>query len=242
MRLLRWLPPLNDNMIIISHFKGIDISYDTLGRRTRQAYSNGAVSGYRFDAAGRLTALEHGVLAASSFAAFAYLYDDAGNTVSVADASGARTNEYDALDRLVAASHPSLAAENCRYDAAGRLLAAEGATYLYGKKRNPIRKNSAAGTTTYTWDISNQLVRIDLPAAVSRLTSTTRPAGASKRTSTARSPFTSTILPRYCSNSMQAVQCRRATRMGALWTNRSLWSAAGRATSITWMADRTWSS
>ncbi|MBM3747567.1 MAG: hypothetical protein FJW34_17415, partial [Acidobacteria bacterium] len=155
--------------------------YDALGRRTRLSYSNGAVADSQYDAAGRLTSLLHGVPdAPAPLATFAYAYDATGNTVAVSDAAGAHAYQYDALDRLVAATHPSLAAESYRYDAAGnrletasegnytydaagRLLSAGGVTYAYDKNGNLTQKTTASGVTAYTWNGASQLVRIDLP-------------------------------------------------------------------------------
>jgi len=158
--------------------------YDALGRRTRLAYSNGAAADAQYDAVGHLTSLLHGVVGAPApLAAFAYAYDATGNTVAVSDAAGAHAYQYDALDRLVAAAHPSQAAESYRYDgagnrletaseggytydAAGRLLSAGGVTYAYDKSGNLIRKRAPGGVTAYTWNSAGQLARIDLPDGV----------------------------------------------------------------------------
>ena len=42
-------------------------------------------------------------------------------------------------------------------------MAGEGAAYLYDHNGSLIRRTTASGTTAYTWDIANQLVRIVLP-------------------------------------------------------------------------------
>lgn len=148
--------------------------YDALGRNTRVTFSNGVASEREYDEGGRLSSLTHGRMAR-----FAYRYDAADNAAAVTDNSGARSYEYDRADRLVTGTHPVLGVESFRYDGAGnrlaaargteyaydavgRLLAAEGGTYQYDKNGNVVERSTPEGTTKYTWDGANQLVRIDL--------------------------------------------------------------------------------
>jgi RHS repeat-associated protein len=112
--------------------------------------------------------------------AFTYAYDAGGNRTAVTDRSGSHAYQYDELNRLTGAKHENAPAESYaydaagnressatdpayRYDAAGRLVAAEGAIFAYDKNGNLTSKTTAGGKATYTWDIENRLVRVDLP-------------------------------------------------------------------------------
>lgn len=153
--------------------------YDALGRRTSLSYSNNTAANYQYDAVSRLTSLVHGSTGSTApFATYAYIYDKIGNPRSVTDISGTHTYQYDELDRLVAAAHPSVPAESYRYDgagnrlrsatdsgyaydAAGRLISAEGFTYRYDSSGNLLQKSAASGVTTYAYDAENRLVSIN---------------------------------------------------------------------------------
>lgn len=153
--------------------------YDAAGRLKSVKYSNDTTSSIQYDAAGRLTSLLHATGSQQTLAAFAYDYDATGNVMSITDSSGVHSYQYDALDHMTAASHPSLPAETYSYDpagnrtasavsaysydATGRLSSAEGSTFQYDSNGNVIRKTAANGTATYTWDAAGQLIRIGLP-------------------------------------------------------------------------------
>lgn len=156
-------------------------TYDAVGRPASLTYSNGVAASYRYDALGQLVSLVQRISGAPQpLASFAYTYDGAGRLVAREDPSGRHGYRYDELDRLAAATHSALPSENYRYDAAGnrlasstgavyaydaagRLVSAEGATFQYDNNGNLVRRTDSSGTTAYTWDADNQLVRIDLP-------------------------------------------------------------------------------
>jgi RHS repeat-associated protein len=145
------------------------MGYDALGRATAVNSST-----LKYDGLGRVVEVAH------PSGTLAYAYDAGGNRTTITDDEGKHTYRYDDLNRLTGAQHEAAAAETYsydaagnrtgsaadagyRYDAAGRLAAAEGATLEYDKNGNLARKTTAGGTTRYTWNAENQLARVDLP-------------------------------------------------------------------------------
>jgi len=119
-------------------------------------------------------------------APLSYTYDALGNRTSLTDRLGLHTYAYDALNRLTSADHPlasGLPDEAFTYDplgnrltshlsathlhnAANRLLEDDSFTYTYvanGNLTSKTTKALPAQTTTYTYDVENQLVQVDLP-------------------------------------------------------------------------------
>jgi RHS repeat-associated protein len=176
----------------------VSIAYDALNRPSSVADSNGAGANYQFDAAGRLTGISFGgsanatarenasnirrnVLSGSGAPLqFMYTYDHNGNPVSVTDATGASSYQFDALNRLTSAARPASNGESYAYDGAGnrlasasdgnytydklgRLISAEGASYTYDRNGNILTRTAGNSTTTYTYDFENQLIGIKFP-------------------------------------------------------------------------------
>ncbi len=96
------------------------------------------------------------------------------------DLTGTRVYQYDLVNRLTSATHPTLAAESYAYDAAGnrlasatdsnyaydpagRLTAGEGASYTYDNNGNLITGADSKGATAYSYDFENRLVDITFP-------------------------------------------------------------------------------
>jgi len=158
------------------------LEYDALDRVTR--LSGGPVSTFSYDAASQLTSLTTTLLG-TPLEAFAYTYDPLGNRTSLTDRLGLHQYGYDALSRLTSADHPlasGLPDELFTYDpvgnrrtshlsaahlhnAANRLLEDDAFTYTYDANGNRTSKTAKAtgAVTTYTYDVENQLIRIELP-------------------------------------------------------------------------------
>ena len=128
-----------------------------------------------YDAAGRLTALNH-VPAGSSPINYTWAYDAAGRVVGMTSPDDNLTNVvYDATDQLTNVDHTGQTNEDYAYDAAGNRINtgyATGAgncllsdgiyTYLYDKEGNRVRRTTIAtgAVTEYGWDYRNRLVSV----------------------------------------------------------------------------------
>jgi YD repeat-containing protein len=103
-------------------------SYDAPNRRVGMTYSNSSSATYQYDAASRLTKLAY----SGTLPQLTYTYDKNGNPTAIADSAATHSYQYDELDRLTVATHPSAAAESYRYDGAGnRLASAADSGYAY---------------------------------------------------------------------------------------------------------------
>ena len=163
----------------------VQYTYDPLSRLT-QLRTDIMRTEATYDAASQLLDLRHTNVSAGTTPAFAtYAYDPLGNRTSLTDPLGLHTFTYDALNRLTGADHPvgsSLPEETFtydpvgnrltshrsaahRYDGANRLLEDDQVTYAYDANGNLTTKTdkATAATTTYTYDVENQLIQIDLP-------------------------------------------------------------------------------
>lgn len=92
---------------------------DAAGRLTQKRYPNDVTGVYGYDAKGRLSSLVYKKKSGAVLDQFAYTYDANDNRLSAADNRGARTYEYDKLDRLVRAVEPTGLAQAFAYDAVG---------------------------------------------------------------------------------------------------------------------------
>ena len=112
-------------------------------------------------------------------------YDRIGTRTSLTDRLGLHQVGYDALNRLTSVDHPlasglvdeaftydpvgnrtsSHLSALHRYEAANRLLEDDQFLYTYDENGNLIQKREKAtgATTTYTYNVENQLIQIDLP-------------------------------------------------------------------------------
>ncbi len=180
-------------------------SFDALNRLAARADSNGLAGAYQYDASGRLTSVSYAgansaaqsssrrrraaqamqqSLATQALAQFNYAYDSNGNPTAITDVTGTNSYQFDTLNRLTAAAHPSLPVESYSYDGAGnrlasatsssyaydtdgRLTQAEGESYAYDNNGNQITRTDANGVTTYTYDFENRLTSITLPDGTS---------------------------------------------------------------------------
>lgn len=159
-------------------------SYDALGRRTGIVDEDGHATQFALDALGRLVGV-------SGYAGdIAYAHDEAGNVVSETDALGHITRyRYDALNRLVEKRYPGGGSEHYAFDVAGNLAASTDGngkvtSFTYDAMDRVVRRDqpdgtvdtftyaadgqrqsavSAAGTTTYSYDMRGLLTTITLP-------------------------------------------------------------------------------
>ncbi|MCP4166316.1 MAG: hypothetical protein GY759_10535 [Chloroflexi bacterium] len=158
-------------------------SYDAVSRliSTDPASGNTGVStNFTYDANNRLTRMvNQSPTASATFNDFRYSYDKIGNVLSAQDSSGTTTYGYNAIYQLASVSGPGLS-ESYGYDAAGNRTSKNSVTYTYNAANqlnsssdgwtfnydangNLRTKSQAGQTTTYSWDSSDRLAKIDFP-------------------------------------------------------------------------------
>ncbi len=171
-RLIKLVTPAGDT---------INLSNDLAGRLTQIAFPNSVISDLNYDVNGRLENLTHKDGGGADLAGFGYTYNEVGNILSIAEQITTRQFSYDALQRLISGGttdspetysydvlgnrDTSHLSSNHKYDSANRLLEDDDFTYDYDDNGNLSTKNAknGDGTTTYTWDVQNQLIQIDFP-------------------------------------------------------------------------------
>lgn len=89
--------------------------YGANRKRSRAVYAGGMTAEYDYDEAGRPSRIAYGTTVV-----YTAEYDAAGNRKTLSGPEGTHRFEFDALNRVTAAMHPTLAAESFSYDAAGR--------------------------------------------------------------------------------------------------------------------------
>jgi RHS repeat-associated protein len=119
----------------------VSLTYDDANRRTTLTYPNGIVATSWYDSANRLTSLNY-ALGGATLGDLTYTYDAAGNRTSVGG-SWARTGIPQAVPPAT-------------FDAANRITTRGGTTFSYDLNGN-LTSN---GTTTYTWNVRNQLAAV----------------------------------------------------------------------------------
>jgi RHS repeat-associated protein len=160
--------------------KVFTFSYDALSRRSQLNFPNNTAATYTYDMADRLTSLIH--RRADPIASFQYMYDRVGNRTIRTDLDGANGYDYDALNRLVHATHPqdfnpeemfvydpvgnrlaSHLSTAYEYNAANRLGQDDSFVYQYDSNGNLTSKQERAtgAITRFTFDSENQITRID---------------------------------------------------------------------------------
>lgn len=133
-------------------------AHDGAGRLIRKTLANGIRQHYTWDAASRLTRIEYLKDDDSLIERIDYAYDANGRRIAKTRLDGSSvpetpfTAEYDAADRL---TRITLTASNETYDLA------------HDAHGNLTRKTRSDGTetTTYTWDASHRLIRLDRTGA-----------------------------------------------------------------------------
>jgi RHS repeat-associated protein len=169
-------------------------SYDSADRLSREDKGNGTFTVYSYDLAGRVASITHRAPDNSLNAAFAYTYDAVGRRISATTPDGAWTYSYDLTDQLtravfvstnVGVPNQDLAYE---YDALGNRVrtvingvttnytanslnqttAAGSTTFAYDLDGNLIQEAGPSGVKTYTYDLHNRLTRVQTPQGVSQ--------------------------------------------------------------------------
>ncbi|MGH9972163.1 MAG: RHS repeat domain-containing protein, partial [Pyrinomonadaceae bacterium] len=121
----------------------VGLGYDNANRRTSLTYPNGTNMSYSYDNASRVTAITHNG-PSGLMESLSYVYDAAGNRISLARTNGTATN----LPTAVQAA----------YDAANEQVAFNSLPATFDANGNQTTSTDASGTTTYTWDARNRLV------------------------------------------------------------------------------------
>ncbi len=88
-----------------------------------------------------------------------YAYDEAERLVGSTSPLWTQRYRYDGAGNRLADARGN----DFTYDAADQLLSGGGVTYTYDANGNRLTKTDAGGTTRYTWDAEDRLVRIDKP-------------------------------------------------------------------------------
>ena len=168
------------------------LGYDALGRLVTRTDPLGNTTGYRYDPAGNVVQQTNRL-----GQAIAYTYDADGRLVRESSPTGDTTFGYDAAGRLVDARNET-ADLGFAYDDANRVVsetsrAVAGSSIptvtfsnTYDSVGNRLSRTGPDGTTTYSYDLFNQLTAVTDPAggrftigrdSLARFASLTRPNG-----------------------------------------------------------------
>jgi RHS repeat-associated protein len=121
----------------------VGLGYDNANRRTSLTYPNGTNTSYSYDNVSRLTAITHNG-PAGLIESLSYVYDAAGNRISLTRTNGTATN----LPAAVQAA----------YDAANEQVTFNSLPATFDANGNQTTSTDATGTTTYSWDARNRLI------------------------------------------------------------------------------------
>lgn len=148
----------------------ITLTYDAADRVTGVTYPDGRFLHYTYDAGGRVSQ----ILAQDGFATN-YHYDAIGRLSSITDASGATSVVYlyDSVSRLVRRTLGNSEYTTYTYNersqvtslvnhAANDSIESQFA-YTYDSQGRPLTMTTSAGTTTYGYDATQQLISVTLP-------------------------------------------------------------------------------
>jgi RHS repeat-associated protein len=133
----------------------VNITYDSVGRRQEVTLPNGAKQIFGYDAASRISSIQHLKPNASVLGALAYTYDRAGNRIIV----GGQT----AAPAFGLPNGLPTAVASASYNSADRILTWAGTSYGYDNNGNL----TSDGTNTYVWNKRDQLVQITGGASAS---------------------------------------------------------------------------
>ncbi|MEZ6061267.1 MAG: RHS repeat-associated core domain-containing protein [Planctomycetaceae bacterium] len=164
----------------------VDVDYNARRERThvtRYSDASGLAaigsSIYDYDAAGRLTDIQHQDELDQVFVDYDYLFDEAGRLVNEAHHGASVAYEYDALGQLTAADYSSgasVADQTFQYDengnrtdpgfvvAANNRIESDGTyNYAYDNEGNLIRRTQigSGDYTEFTWDYRNRLTQVE---------------------------------------------------------------------------------
>lgn len=121
------------------------IAYDENNRRKTLTYPNGIVADYTYDDVGQLTRLVYRK-AQTVIESLSYTYDDNGNILNrIRSGAGSKQEK----------------AKNATYDPlTNRLTSLSGESFHYDDNGNTTARTHPCGTTTYTWNVKNELTQI----------------------------------------------------------------------------------
>jgi RHS repeat-associated protein len=154
-------------------------THDANSNLTSRTAPNGVTSTYSYDGIDRLTRLRH-VKGLTTVDDYQYQLNPVGNVTQITEPAGTHAFVYDAVDRLTAATHPSLPSESYEYSAVGnrtsshrtttysyqttnKLLTAGQTSYTYDANGNLTSKTDGVGTWLYGWDYENRLTQVTRP-------------------------------------------------------------------------------
>ena len=126
----------------------VGLGYDNANRRTSLTYPNGTNTSYAYDNASRLTAITHNG-PSGLIESLSYVYDAAGNRISLTRTNGAASN----LPAAVQAA----------YDAANEQITFNSLPATFDANGNLTSQTDASGTTTFTYNARNQVIAINGP-------------------------------------------------------------------------------
>lgn len=120
----------------------VAFEYDAAGRRTKTTYFNGMTRENDFDKSGQLTSIIYKAVGGSVVGDLTYQYDLDGQIV---EKGGSMAQSVQSAEMSAA-----------NYDMAAKMYAANGVTLTYDANGNL----TSDGTTSYVWNVRNQLVEI----------------------------------------------------------------------------------
>lgn len=163
----------------LSNGKGITYEYDSLYRLSRKDYTGNAYSTFAYDAEGRVLDINHFMPDGTSIYSQNNVYSGSGTLLQKSTNIGQTLYTYDQQYRTTNVDHPIQPDEIFTYDSASNRLTSidytdwtynnrnqltgyDSITYTYDANGNTLTKTDLFGTTSYTHDHENRLVRADL--------------------------------------------------------------------------------
>jgi RHS repeat-associated protein len=159
----------------------LGLDYDPTGRLTQIRYPNALLSDYRFDALGRLESIAHARDAEDPLGQLAFTYTALGWIDTITESERISDFEYDDVSRLTRAgtvADPEIYAydragnlkesprsSDFTYDAADQIADDGVHTYEFDLNGNLAKRidKASGGTTAFTYDAANRLVRVAIP-------------------------------------------------------------------------------
>ncbi|MBI4431020.1 MAG: DUF1080 domain-containing protein, partial [Candidatus Omnitrophica bacterium] len=157
------------------------LEYDNTGRRKKLLYANGLSADYSYNARGDLLGITYKNSSLQTVFSLVYVYDDAGNILTMSDDTGTTQYFYDNADQLKEVRYPdgrlvtytydpvgnritmvdSEGSHSYTYDAADRLLMNNGTTYSYDNNGSMTSEQSPlTGLTAYAYDFENRITKV----------------------------------------------------------------------------------
>ena len=147
----------------------ITYRYDAAGRLQSERKANGTLTNYEYNASGRIASVRNQQADGVENSRFDYTYDSFGRRDSMTTLDGVWEYEYDATDQLTHAnfnsSNASIPNQDLQYvyDAAGNRVKMIQNAMSTDMSVNSMNQLTAAGSTTYQYDLDGNLIRKDSP-------------------------------------------------------------------------------